>query len=139
MTGPAAMFTAEQRRFLADHRWAILATGRRDGSPQQSMVGYWLDDHDRIVISVKRYTAKWHNAVRNPGVCLTIPDGRANLTIYANVETIADDPLRAELTADVFAALSATARPDPASIVDLLDQQQRSILRLTPHTVLCGE
>jgi len=29
----------DHRDFLEQHTWAILATGRKDGSPQQSMVG----------------------------------------------------------------------------------------------------
>ena len=40
-----------ERAFLDDHVWAVLATTRRDGSPQQSMVGYAVDPEGRIVIS----------------------------------------------------------------------------------------
>jgi PPOX class probable F420-dependent enzyme len=118
--------------FLRDHVWAVLATGRRDGSPQQSMIGYVVDDEGRIVISIKAYTAKWKNAVRQPRVSLTVPDGRAHLVVYGEAETIADDPLRAELTADVFARLSNGPRPDPQSIIPTLDEQQRTVLRITP-------
>jgi PPOX class probable F420-dependent enzyme len=118
--------------FLRDHLWAVLATGRRDGSPQQSMVGYCVDDHGRIVISVKSYTAKWKNALRQPHVSFTVPDGRAHLVVYGDAEAIDADPERAELTADVFARLSNTPRPDPSSIVALLDEQQRTVLRITP-------
>lgn len=118
--------------FLRHHIWGVLATGRRDGSPQQSMVGYVVDDLGRIVISVKSYTAKWKNALRQPRVSLTIPDGRTHLVIYGEAEAIDRDPDRAELTADVFARLSGSPRPDPASIVELLDEQQRTVLRITP-------
>jgi hypothetical protein len=31
--------TTDERTFLAAHVWAVLATGRRGGSPQLSMVG----------------------------------------------------------------------------------------------------
>jgi PPOX class probable F420-dependent enzyme len=118
--------------FLRDHVWAVLATGRRDGSPQQSMVGYVVDDGGRILISVKSYTAKWHNAVRQPRVSFTVPDGRAHLVVYGDAEAIDEDPLRAELTADVFARLSNAPRPDPSAIVGMLDEQQRTVLRVTP-------
>jgi PPOX class probable F420-dependent enzyme len=112
--------------------WAVLATGRRDGSPQQSMIGYVVDDEGRIVISIKSYTAKWKNALRQPSVCVTVPDGRAHLVVYGDAEAIDADPLRAELTADVFARLSNGQRPDPASIISMLDEQQRTVLRITP-------
>lgn len=133
------MFSSEQERYLEDHMWAVLATGRSDGSPQQSMVGYVVDGDERLVVSAKRYTAKWKNACRNPKVSVTVPDGRTHLVIYGTAETIETDPLRAELSADVFAKLSNTPRPDPASLVSTLDEQQRTVIRITPEKVLFVE
>jgi PPOX class probable F420-dependent enzyme len=130
------IYTDDERRFLDAHTWAVLATGRRDGSPQQSMVGYTLDDEGRIVISAKSYTAKWHNARRQPRVSVTVPDGRAHLVVYGASEAIDTDPERLELTADVFAALSGGERPDPDSIRQVVDDQQRTILRITPEKVV---
>jgi PPOX class probable F420-dependent enzyme len=124
------------RSFLDSHLWAVLATGRKDGSPQQSMVGYAVDDAGRLVTTVKSYTAKWHNAVRQPKVCLTIPDGREHLVVYGSAEPIERDPLRAELTAMVFGVMTGTPPADPASIVAALDEQRRTILRITPTQVL---
>lgn len=134
-----AAMTDEADQFLRSRLWAILATGRRDGSPQQSMVGYVVDDEGRIVLSIKSYTAKWKNALRQPRVSFTVADGRAHLVIYGTAETIDADPLRAELTADVFARLSNADRPDPASIISTLDEQQRTVLRITPeHVIFLG-
>jgi PPOX class probable F420-dependent enzyme len=125
--------------FLREHLWGILATGRRDGSPQQSMIGYLVDDQGRIVISIKSYTAKWKNVLRQPRVSLTVADGRANVVVYGEVEAIDQDPERAELTADVFAHLSSSPRPDPATMIEQLDEQQRTVLRITPtSTVFLG-
>ena len=116
------MITEAEAAFLRAHTWAVLATGRRDGSPQQSMVDYLLDDDGRLVVSVKAYTAKWRNALRQPKVCLTVPDGRAHLVVYGTATCIDTDPERAERTADVFAALGGGERPDPRAIVPLLDE-----------------
>jgi PPOX class probable F420-dependent enzyme len=124
--------TPDQDTFLREHTYGVLATGRRDGSPQQSMVAYVVDEDGRIVISAKSYTAKWKNALRQRRVSFAVPDGRAHLVIYGEVEAIAADPERAELTADVFARLSDGPRPDPSTIRDLLDEQQRTVLRITP-------
>ena len=134
-----AVYTSDQKRYLEDHMWAVLATGRTDGSPQQSMVGYVVDGEGRLVISAKRYTAKWKNAVRNSKVSVTVPDGRTHLLIYGTAETIEADPLRAELTADVFARITNTDRPDPTSLVPTLDEQERTIIRITPEKVLFSE
>ena len=50
--------TNNTNEFLAAHQWAVLATSRQDGSPQQSLVGYTLDPAGRVIISTKAYTAK---------------------------------------------------------------------------------
>ena len=133
------MYTPEQEQFLRGHLWAVLATGRTDGSPQQSMVGYVVDDEGRLVISAKRYTAKWKNTVRLPKVSVTVPDGRSHLVVYGTAETIDADPLRAELSADVFARIAGMERPDPKSLVATLDEQERTIIRITPEKVLFSE
>jgi PPOX class probable F420-dependent enzyme len=125
--------------FLRTHRWAVLATGRADGSPQQSMVGYDVDDELRLLVSAKSYTAKWKNALRQPKVSLTVPDGRVHLVVYGEVEPIDADPPRAELTAKIFGTLSGNPAPDPAAIVSMLDEQQRVVLRITPTKVLFQE
>ena len=125
----------QEQTFLESHVWAVLATTRRDGSPQQSMVGYVVDDEGRLVISTKASTAKWHNVRRRPSVSLTVADGRVHLVIDGTVELIEDDPLRAELTADAFVAMFGGDRPDPTAMVPQLDEQQRTVLRLTPRSV----
>lgn len=122
--------------FLRSHTWAVLATGRGDGSPQQSMIGYAVDDEGRLLISAKSFTAKWNNAVRLPKVSVTVPDGRAHLVVYGTAEAIDADPLRAELTAQVFGALSGNPPPDPATLTSILDEQQRTVLRITPTKTL---
>lgn len=132
-------WNSQHLAFLRSHLWAILATGRADGSPQQSMVGYYVDDENRLVISAKAYTAKWTNALRQPKVSLAVADGRIHLVVYGTAETIDTDPARAELTAAVFGALSGNPPPDPAAITALLDEQQRTVLRVTPTKVVFQE
>ena len=129
----------QQTDFLAEHLLAILATGRTDGSPQQSMVGYVVDDEGRIVISAKSFTAKWHNSVRQPSVSLCVPDGRIHLVVYGTAEAISEDPLRAELTADLFARMTGKERSDPSSIVPMLNEQRRTVIRITPTSAIFHE
>jgi PPOX class probable F420-dependent enzyme len=130
------IYTEEQLEFVLNHRWAVLATGRRDGSPQQSMVGYALDGEGRILVLTQSFTAKWGNARRQPRVCLTVPDDRAHVVVYGTAEAIATDPERAQLSADVLAVVREAARPDPATIIGWLDERQHTILRITPENVL---
>jgi len=133
------VYTNEQQLFLAEHVWGVLATSRTDGSPQQSMVGYALDDAGRILILTQAVTAKWRNALRQPRVSFTVPDGRVHVVVYGSAEPIEADPERAERAADVLAVVRGTDRPDPASIVDWLDADTRTVLRITPEKVVSHE
>jgi PPOX class probable F420-dependent enzyme len=133
------MYTDEQRAFLRAHRWGVLATGRSDGSPQQAMVGYTLDEQERVLISTQTFTAKWQNAVRQPSVSFAVADDRLHVVIYGVAEGIDTDPERAELSADVLAVVRGPERPDPASIVGWLDDDRRAVLRITPSKVFLHE
>lgn len=130
---------SRQRQFLEAHQWGVLATVSAAGAPQQSMVGYVADAQGHIVVSTKAYTAKWRNVRSRPQVSLTVVEGRAHLAIAGTAEAIDADPERAELTADVFARLAGAERPDPASLVAMLDEQQRTVIRITPARVTFHE
>ena len=79
----------------SNHRWAVLATGRRDGLPQQSMVGYTLDGEGRICLHAGVH-GEGSQPRRLPRVSLTVPDGRVNVAVYGPAEIIEADPERAE-------------------------------------------
>lgn len=125
---------ADQVAFLEAHQWAVLGTGRRDGSPQLSTIGYvW--DGEALLVSVRSDTAKWHNARRLPRVCLVVNEGRQQLVVYGDCACIERDPERLEMTLAVFRVLTSDpelGREDPASFVPMLDEQRRTILRITP-------
>ncbi len=125
--------------FLRAHAHGVLATGRRDGSPQQSMVVYAVLADDTIVMSTKSYTAKWNNALRQSNVSLAINDGRTCLVLYGTVTPIEADPARAEFTADVFAAMSGASRPDPSTLTEFLDAERRTVLQLTVSRAIYHE
>lgn len=129
------MFTDEQVAYIENHVWAVLATGRADGSPQVGMIGYRFDG-ERFTISVKAHTAKWKNALRNENVALLIHDGRTQLIVYGTAECIDQDPERAQLTAEVWGVIMGGEAPDPESLIPTLDEQQRTVIRITPNRVL---
>lgn len=129
--------TEDHLDFLAHHSLAVLATGRRDGSPQMSTVVYALDGTD-VIVSAKAYTAKWKNARRQPNVALAVLDGRRQLVLYGTAALIDADPERAQLTAKVWEAM--TGEPvDPTSLIPHLDEQQRTVLRIPASKVLMND
>jgi PPOX class probable F420-dependent enzyme len=59
--------------FVAEHRWGVLATVKRDGRPQLSNVGYAYDDAEGLVrVSVTADRAKTRNLERDPRVTLHV-------------------------------------------------------------------
>jgi PPOX class probable F420-dependent enzyme len=131
------VYTDEQRQFLTDNKQAVLATGRADGSPQVSTVVYAVDGDD-VLVSTKSYTAKWKNALRQPRVAVLVNEGRRQLVIYGAAESIDSDPERARLTAMIFEAMSGNS-VEPESIIPMLDQQKRTILRIKVDKVMMND
>ncbi|PWW21728.1 PPOX class probable F420-dependent enzyme [Geodermatophilus normandii] len=59
--------------FLAERRWGVLTTLKRDGRPQLSNVGYAYDPQQRLFrISVTADRAKTRNLQRDPRVTLHV-------------------------------------------------------------------
>lgn len=129
--------TPEQDTYLKEHRLAVLATGRKDGSPQVSTIMYNYDGTD-IITSVKSFTAKWNNALRQPKVALLINDGRKQLVIYGEAEGIADDPERKELTRRLRTAMGR-APDDEGAFVAQLNKEKRTVLRIKPDKAFMND
>jgi PPOX class probable F420-dependent enzyme len=122
--------TAEEAEYLASHTLAALATGRKDGSPQVSMIGYaW--DGTSVLVTFRRTSAKRHNIARQPKVALLVPDGRRALTVYGDGELLEQDPGRIEGFEAVMAAFGAPTRPRD-ELVTQLDDERRVVVRITP-------
>jgi len=132
---------ADQLAFLSARKWAVLGTGRADGSPQLSTVAYaW--DGEAILVSVKAYTAKWKNALRQPRVCLVVNEDRKQLVVYGDAECIDEDPARLEHTLAVLRVLTGDAelgREDPNSFLPMCNDQQRTVLRIVPAKALMND
>jgi PPOX class probable F420-dependent enzyme len=81
--------TDEIKEYLKNHRHCVLATGRRDGSPQQALVTYQYDGSD-ILLSSDASAAKVANARRVPQVSLVVLDGRNELIVYGTARVVSD-------------------------------------------------
>jgi PPOX class probable F420-dependent enzyme len=131
------VMTPEQAEYLQSHRLAVLATGRSDGSPQVSTIMYQFDG-ETVVISAKTYTAKWQNAVRQQNVAMVINDDRVQMVLYGTAEGIADDPERMTQHKRILGVFSPEL-PTDEEIIERLDREKRTIIRITPTKVLFNE
>jgi PPOX class probable F420-dependent enzyme len=125
--------TGEQAEYLAGHRWGVLATGRKDGSPQQSMIGYKWDGND-VLVTFRRTSAKRHNIARQRRIALVVPDGRRALTLYGEADLLEDDPERVESFEAILAGFGAPGRPRD-QLVTQLDTEGRVVARIRPTRV----
>jgi PPOX class probable F420-dependent enzyme len=70
------MDEARRGEFLKQNHRAVLATRRRDGTPQLSPVVFALDDEGRLLFSTPATTAKAKNVRRDPRVSVCVLNDR---------------------------------------------------------------
>lgn len=130
--------TEAEDAYLRSHIWGLLATGRRDGSPQMSMVAYDWDGND-VVISCRASAAKYVNAQRNDAVVFAVPDDLDNLTVTGRAICHETGGQRDQMTerlrdqlADGHDWASAMLTTD---IEAGLDQVNRVIIQIVPTAI----
>lgn len=79
------------RRFLAEPRFAVLATINVDGAPQQTVIWYLLEG-DEIVMNTAVGRVKDANLRRDPRVSLCFEDGYTYVTLTGQARLIEDQP-----------------------------------------------
>jgi PPOX class probable F420-dependent enzyme len=131
--------TDEQRQFLESHQMAVLGTGKRDGSPQLSMINYRFDG-THIFVSVTSDRAKWKNTQRLPKIAMVISEGHRQLVIYGSVEGIPGGPGRDAAIASIRAAMGNPLAPDAdmAAFSKQLDEAKRVVLKITPEQIFAN-
>jgi PPOX class probable F420-dependent enzyme len=78
---------AQADEFLKSHSLGVFATGKRDGSPQQSILSYRFDGTE-VVINTGDETVKVKNIRRNPRVSLAVIDGPTCVVVYGEARMI---------------------------------------------------
>lgn len=73
------------REFLREPRFGVLATTKRDGTPQQSVIWYDLDGGD-ILMNTATGRAKNSNLRRDSRASLCVADGYRYVTVEGRVE-----------------------------------------------------
>ena len=123
--------TLEQEQIIREEKLAILATLRRDGSPQLTPINYVYQD-GRFLMSTTREGAKYHNARRNPHVslCILRSEGRPYVSVFGQARIEEQDIV--EGTGAIFKRIMDN-RPLPENFAELLAQQRRVLIIVTPE------
>ena len=132
--------TPDQESYLREHRLAVLATGRRDGSPQLSTIMYDYDGDD-LVVSVRRRSAKWHNVQQQPSVALLVPDGRRQLIVYGRAEPLGHPERLAAMRRINRRSRRRSDEPelDDDALAAQIDEARRGLIRITIERVFMND
>lgn len=125
--------TTEQEQLINQQTIGLLATLMRDGTPQLTPINYAYQD-GRFLMSTTKDRAKYHNVRRNAQVSLAVvgEGWRPYVTVYGRAEIEESDYERiAEGTRAVASRMSD--RPLPDNFADVLREQKRILIVLTPE------
>lgn len=82
-----AELTAMADEFLKDHQLGVLATGRRDGSPQQTILSYRFNGRE-FFMTTGADTAKVKNIRKRPGVSFAVSEGPTCVVVYGTARLL---------------------------------------------------
>jgi PPOX class probable F420-dependent enzyme len=133
---PGVRLTDQQRAFLDEPRFAVVATVSPGGLPHQTVM-WFLRDGDRLVLSCPRDSLKHRHLRRDNRLSVCVEDGFRYLTLSGTVTLDDADHAEARATyAEIgrryLGALRGAGRPAPPDpkIAELL-RRERVTLRLT--------
>jgi PPOX class probable F420-dependent enzyme len=133
------MQISEALDFVRAHHRAVLATARRDGTPQLSPVTAGVDAEGRIVISTREPLAKTRNLRRDPRAWLCVFTDRfygSWVTVHGDVE-IVSLPAALPLLESYYRDISGE-HPDWDDYRAAMVRDERVLVRITPTSVVAG-
>jgi PPOX class probable F420-dependent enzyme len=122
----------QARGVVREQPHAVLATTRRDGSPQMSPVAVAVDDDGRLLVSTRETAMKTRNLRRDPRAWLCVlADGFFGRWVQVEGRAeIVDLPEAMSLLEDYYRRLSGE-HPDWDEYRDAMRRERRVIVRIT--------
>ena len=122
----------EAREYIRANHHAILATMRRDGTPQMSPVGVAVDDDGRVIVSSRETAIKTKNVRRDPRAWVCVfPDsfwGGRFIQVEGRV-TVVSLPEAMEPLVDYYRKISGE-HPDWNDYRAAMERDKRVLIRL---------
>ncbi len=121
------------RAVVAEQHRAVLATTRKDGTPQMSPVLVAVDDEGRLVISSRQRAIKTRNVRRDPRAWLCVlPDGFFGTWVQVEGSvTVLDLPEAMEPLVSYYRSISGE-HPDWDDYRATMEREERVLLVVTP-------
>ncbi len=120
------------RSFLREHSRSVLATNRRDGTPQMSPVIHAVDDQGRVNISSRQTAFKVRNLHRDPraSLCAVADEWFGSWIQVDGTAAIVSLPEAMELLVEYYRSLQGE-HPDWDEYRQAMVRDQRCIIQLT--------
>lgn len=127
--------TPQFDEFITNHRWAVVATLRKDGSASSSINAY-AREGDQLVISTQAHRLKVKTLEHDRRITVCVISNREPFN-FVTVEGTCEIQREniGEATRTVFRNLAPTGYQEPADIEQWMREQHRVILRVTPTRV----
>jgi PPOX class probable F420-dependent enzyme len=121
----------EARAFLRTNHRAVLATMRRDGTPQLSPVACTVDDSGAAVVSTRETAAKTRNVRRDPRAWLCVmSDGFYGQFVQVEgTATVTSLPEAMDGLINYYRSISGE-HPDWDDYRAAMEREQRVVIRL---------
>lgn len=131
----AVVDLAAAREFVRDHHRAVLATTRRDGTPQISPVLVGVDGDGALLISTRVTALKTTNVERDPRVYLCVlSDGYFGPWVQINgTAEIIRLPEAMDVLVEYYRQVSGEHQ-DWADYRAAMVREQRCVIRVSPTT-----
>lgn len=128
--------TEEQDAFIREHRFAVVTTLRKDGSPSNSAVFVAIDGDD-ITFSTTEDRLKTRTIENDPRVAVTLADGAPPFR-YLTIE--GSGSIQRDNIVPAHVELNRSMRGDPnweapENFEEMLKQQGRLVVRVKPERV----
>jgi len=116
--------------YLQGHRTAVLATQRRTGAPQLTLIAYHFDG-ETLAISTRGPTQKAKNISRRPEVSLAVIDGQRQLIVYGTCDIVRDEAEVLRLHQERIRRIALRQETDE-ELAERLKREERVTLIVTP-------
>ena len=118
--------------YIKGHRNAILATNRKRGAPQMTLISYDFDGND-FAISTRGASQKAKNLGRRPDASLAVVEGSRQLIVYGKARVVSDPDEVLRLHRDRMAR-GASRSETESELAERLRREERVIIVLEPSS-----
>jgi PPOX class probable F420-dependent enzyme len=116
--------------YLSRHRTGVLATQRKAGAAQLTLIAYHFDG-GTLAISTRGPSQKAKNLRRRPEASMAIIEGQRQLIVYGDVTIVDDEPEVLRLHREPIRRIAQRQETDE-ELKQRLIREDRVVLVLTP-------